>query len=305
MKKKKMKKMEILETINFEMGVIDPRKKEFDHHGKIEHSNAFIAKMSSVQVIEWAFINDFPIIAPTINHVGHLDDFILFAINDAVKQNKIRNLYKFALQASGIDSCGPCLRGLLDTEVLDLIDKTYSFFQSKKAEVIKNLGIKSYKFNKHLMEATLCSKKTAKFILDFIPEDNEKKPEKLKIPNKKDYNLIKVKGESIAIIEILSDNFNPFIYAPFFYQNYKYLVFFTMMSRYKDYTYTILCKSPYSGNLAPLWEILNEEEVEAGGSEGWGGHTGAGGSPRQFGSLLLPQTIVDCLLDIIKNEEIN
>ena len=272
--------------ISFEMGNINLRNGEFDHHSEISHSQAFIAKMASIQLLEWMFANRCYKIALEVNHAGHLDDIVAFSAEGAYRQGKFKSLYKFACQVSVLDSCGPLFKGLLSPEINNIIEKVYTVFQAEKKNFCKELGCKSWELP--LEKQVECSKRASLALLTSLEQDKpeEEKEKEEKVPPVEKYSL--KKNGDIAIIELIADGFNPFVYAEYFYKKFNYIIYYSKLSDNR-YKYTILCKTPYHGDLTPLWEILNKIEP------GWGGHSGAGGSPRDKGSDISPSEIMKLL----------
>ena len=293
--------------IYFETGTVNPRKRHFDHHSMIPHGDAFIAKMASIQLIEWWWASNCPTnLSLELNHVGHLDDFIaLAAVNLAKKQDikKMRALYKFATQASVIDSCGKFFKNLLSPDITSLIDSLYDVFHNTLNSVAQqNLrSCSSLSF----AEQVYAAKTTAEFLIYTLQDIPDPEPLPIIQPAAESYQLIK-EGNIAVLYNSLDIPFNVLQMAPFFFQTFDCLISITPR---KDNNalqmYMVLLKTPFVGDLTLAWKNLNllEQNLPLGCTK-WGGHAGIGGSPRKQnnwpgGSYLSPNIVIPIIKSCI------
>lgn len=267
-----------MKSIFFEMGVIDPRGNSFDHHDVISHNNAFIAKMSSVQLLEKIMVTgcDFDISSVTLNHVGHLDDMVLHAIEFCIEENKLRSLYAFAARISALDSLGPAAYKCLQDSDRDLVKKVYDTFQDNVAIAAAEADVDGWSLPLEIRVE--CSKKAGRVLCDNLSIDEYTEPEPW-IPNPDDYSLEKLEG-GIFVMETHSSKCNPLRASGYFYnQGCKILIGYTPHTADKRMTVSVCGRSSYDVDLTPLWAALTR--LEESDLAEWGGHSGAGGSPRK------------------------
>jgi len=321
-----------MQIVNFELGTIDPRNTCFDHHGAIPAKAGFVAKMASVQLIEWYAMTGCPEFKLQMDHAGHLDDLCAHALL-YLSENKlwrlsigtadekfekeqhlssVRVLYKFALQASGRDSAGPGMSILLDESTNMLIDWTYNLYQSLVEKKRKDKNIPRNLVP--LTDLITSSKEAGEELMDLLLEESSGKFSESLLRKKADWMKMKyslstwvtkktetdvmispANHSDIAVVLMASDT-DPYTEAERLYSQYRILIF------YKDLEtggkkYWIFCKSPYLGDLSALWKELSVLE-NCPETDCWGGHPGAGGSPRKSGSHLIPQQIVSTILTL-------
>lgn len=269
--------------IRFETGIIDPRNGHFDHHGQIAHSDAFIAKMASVQLIESLIIKDeigsFSTDTVELNHVGHLDDMVLHAIPSARDNGKVRSLYAFACRVSALDSLGPAANRLLQDDDRKIVNEIYDTFQNKVSEISAELGIDRFKID--LQDRVSASRLAGERLVELLASDSYTEPE-VWVPNPEQYTMLKFEDD-VAVIRIEDSSCNPLRASAYFYaQGVKVLIAFR--SDEDLHTYTVCARSAYDVDLTPLWNKLTELEQTLADpipeGSAWGGHSGAGGSPR-------------------------
>ncbi len=269
-----------MKTVEFELGTIDPREWKFDHHQAINESNAFIAKMASVQLIEALIIKgeieEFSIDNVKLNHVGHLDDFVLHAIPYAQAARKLRGLYSFACRISALDSLGPGAYQLIENKDREIVNNIYSKFQEEVKIIANNKNVERWDLSTE--DKTPASKMAGKLLIDSINVDKYTKPE-IWVPEKEHYNIITKRDDNIWLIKIIDSTLSPLRASAYFYsQGCKVLVAYSFRTRIDRWSYSICSRSAYDFDLSPLWDKLNKIETAPGK---WGGHSGAGGSPRQ------------------------
>ena len=258
------------------MGTRDNRNLKFDHH---ESNGGHNLKMASVQLIEYLIctdsIADFNYDNIELNHVGHLDDMVLFAIKEAYENNKLRNLYKFACMVSSLDSMGPIAYKLINDKDKDMINLVYETYQNTISEIAANKNIDRWKLE--LVDKISASKYAARILVDRLDFDDYNEME-YKVPDETHYNIQDL--NDIAIIETIDSKFNPMIYSGYFYKNHKLIIGFKKNPDDENkFDYSIMMRSVFDGDLTPLWNHLKAIEP------GWGGHSGAGGSPRKNGDI--------------------
>jgi len=286
----------------FEMGIIDPRNNEFDHHSAIAPENAFIAKMASVQLIESLIIKDsikdFKLENVEYNHLGHLDDFILFSIAYAHNRKKLRNLYAFACRISALDSLGPCAYKLLNDSDRDIVGKAYEAFQKEVTIISKKHGIDRWKLStdQKINAAYMASH----VIVNSLDVDDYTEPEAW-VPDENHYS-IEEKHDGLWAIEVLDSAMNPLRASSYFYNHgCKIMIAYTYHEETGRWGYAISSRSAYDYDLSWLWGELNLIDPVAHESDNkWGGHSGAGGAPRkngdfEGGSELAPSIIFEMI----------
>ena len=278
--------------VNFEMGTISPRNRSFDHHGPVSHSNNFIVKMASVQLIEWMMITGNYDIALELNHCGHLDDMVAHAamvLAEANDKEGLVALYGFACRTSVLDSCGPsayCLIDVYDKSIVDEIDDLYN--RCKSDYLKENPGVAPHDVS--LEEQRWWSVEAGRRLLSLLNPPHPLSSEIIKTPEEGDFEILKSKGKRV-LIDCCNPKVNPFTFSSYFYsEGFDVVVFSTAIDG--GYKYTILCSSPYAGDLSGLWDELNAVETADGS---WGGHSGAGGSPRGLASGVTPEKVFELL----------
>jgi len=279
-------------SIKFEMDIIDPRSACFDHHGTVEHSVAFIAKMSSVQLIEWYIMTGQEPEAlqdMEFNHFGHIDDLValtLIQVADSVEA--IQALYRFATSASVLDSCGPAGYGLVSKVIQATVNTCMNAYHSE----LKALGINSWEASLEQKRAAMeiaaallaeeCSTKTCTpASVELLPLDGEAA----------DVMYIDVDGLSVCAVDIQSTDINIFRHAAWLYSQGADVVV-----SHNNGKFSILAASNYSTDLSGLWDRLSS--VEENGT--WGGHAGAGGSPRDEQSSLDAKEVLAITADFLR-----
>lgn len=285
--------------IKFEMNIIDPRANCFDHHGDISHSNAFVAKMSSLQLLEKMLCTgDMELISREkvkLDHVGHMDDIILHAIQPAIDAGKVRNLYSFACRISVLDSLGPIGYNCLMDVDRNIVNEAYETFQAEISRVAKKLEIDRYKVE--LGDKIIASMIAAEVIVNNLQVDNYTPPT-IDPPDQKKYDMERI--DDIFHMRINDSSCNPFVSSAYFYkQGCRILVASTYHEESEVWTYAILARSSYEVDLTNLWSILTEYE---GNGKTWGGHAGAGGSPRKNGdfkggSIIPPEQVLSLVIE--------
>ena len=283
-----------MNKIFFEMGQRDNRNLKFDHH---EANGGHNLKMASVQLIEYLICTDsidkFNYNDVELNHVGHLDDFVLFAIKEACEYGKLRNLYKFACMVSSLDSMGPIAYKLINDKDRDLINLVYETYQNKVSEIATNKNID--RRNLELVDKIEASKYAARILVDRLESDQYNEMEH-KVPRDECYEIQDL--DEVAIIETVDPTFNPMIYSGYFYKKFKLIIGFKKNPDDENkFDYSIMMRSVFDGDLSPLWNELKAIEP------GWGGHAGAGGSPRKNGDVpggsgFPPYTILKMIHDL-------
>lgn len=286
--------------VKFEMGNVNPRGLEFDHHGTVAHKDAFVAKMASVQYLEWLLMTDNKSdnVALDMNHTGHLDDFVVNAVAFAEKENKLRNLYKFACVVSVLDSCGPSGYKLIQKKEKGIIDTVYGKYHETLDQMAKEKGVE--KWNLPLTDKIEASKVAGASLVSFLEVDDyeDAKPW---IPEEGTY-IITAEKNGVVLVEGISEKFNPLRASAYFYaKGYKAVVGFKKHAKIEGmFDYEACVRSNYDADLSELWPRLASEEEIPAGERNWGGHAGAGGSPRKNdktgflgGSTKLPEYILD------------
>lgn len=290
-----------MKTIKFELGSCDPRNLKFDHHSGISHSNSFVAKMASVQLIEWWWANGCPDqIKLTFNHIGHIDDIVAHAVVMLAKDKniaKMRSLYRFACQVSVLDSCGRLFNDLLDADTLQLLKDCYNVYHAEANAISTALNIGSSYLP--VQKGVPAIKKAAKFLITSLPDLNGIRTEETVVPDPESFVL---EGhENIALITAIDNRVNLYTHCNYFFEAFSCIVFVTMPQPDNiRYLYSILLKSPYHGDLVPVWDYLNKEDDVPTLYTGWGGHSGAGGSSRKQntwlgGSSLEPYFVLNAI----------
>lgn len=290
-------------TINFEMGIIDPKNNSFDHHGDVSHSNGFIVKMASVQLLEALIIKDdldsFSHKNVKLNHVGHLDDFVMFAIEACRDEKKIRNLYAFASRISSLDSLGPSAYKLLNDLDKELVDKIYTFYQDFISKIAIQKDVERYKLE--LEDKIPASIETGIYLSTLIQPDVYTAPV-IWEPPKDSYEIVDI-SDDIFNIDVLKSECNPLRASAFFMKlGCKILVASSWREDDSVWTYSICARSAYDFDLTPLWDILSSLELSIFAK--WGGHSGAGGSPRKNehcfgGSTVSPGEVIKVIKENI------
>lgn len=263
--------------LQFETGTIDVRRGHFDHHSAIEHSQAFIAKMASVQLVEWfVMTSQDPEVLEHIefNHFGHIDDLVALALPVVAKdRKKVQSLYRFALEASVLDSCGPAGYALVSQSVKETVDACLG----KYHHLLKAKGTNA-------REATLTVKRASMALaaMELVarldrwaasPAEIELNPlpEGTALVEEKFFSSLRV-----ALVTISAADINIFRHAAWLYSQGFDLIVAENHGRF-----SVMAASNYSTDLSGLWEKLTAEDHES-----WGGHAGAGGSPRNADSSL-------------------
>lgn len=286
--------------IEFELGVIDPRRNRFDHHGGVNDSNAFVLKMSSVQMIEAVIIKNLDVegLDVEVNHVGHLDDMVMHSISPACRAGKLRTLYAFACRVSALDSLGPTAYALLNRADVDLVSSVYQTYQEAVSQAAEENGVERWKLP--LEEKIKCSKKAGIFLVSQLEVDDyeKKKPD---APEEGTYRVEREDNE-IWLVKTLGEKFNPIRFSAHFYKMGCRIVVGYKVNNDdpKKYDYSICARSAYDADLIPLWDELRKIE------NGWGGHSGAGGSPRkdpkkgsEGGSSIDPDKLYEILSGLV------
>lgn len=301
--------------IHFETGTIDPRNGCFDHHGAVEHKNNFICKMASVQLIEYLIITeqlgDFDPGQVKLNHVGHLDDFVMHAIKPAVESWKIRTLYALACRLSSIDTLGPTAYKLLNEPTSNIARNAYDFYQQHVRAKAKLAECPVWELP--LADKRESSRLTGEFIVSELASDVYEERE-IETPDLNTYRVNHRSGD-VWSVEGLGNGFNVLRYAPYFY-NQGCVVLIGWFKKGKveaqgidRYAYSISAKSAYHADLSSLWDILSHMEADyPSGVRLWGGHSGAGGSPRKQGnfvggSIWTPMELLETVKTYIKPDK--
>ena len=285
--------------VKFEMGNINPRGLEFDHHGDVRHRDAFIAKMASVQLLEWLLMTGTnpEALELEMNHVGHLDDMVAHAIAPAGRAGKLRSLYRFATTVSILDSCGPSGYKLIQRADKAIVDTVYARYHEAWSALAEKAGVQ--KWNVPLADKIRASKAAGELLVSLLPEDDYEEA----IPWVPEDGTYRIAGEKdgVVLVEGLSDKFNPLRASAFFYgQGYKAVVGFKKhATALWEFDYEACVRSNYDADLSGLWPRLATEEKIPAGERNWGGHAGAGGSPRknektgfEGGSVRQPEDIL-------------
>jgi hypothetical protein len=287
-------------SINFETGKIDPRCGHFDHHGPIGHSNAFVCKMASVQLIESLVLNgeldNFAYDQVELNHCGHLDDICLHAIVPARDSGKLRSLYAFASRVSALDSLGPAAYTLMDDATTDLANKIYERYQELVGKFAEEAGCQRWQVP--LDDQITASMEAGRLLAQNLPVDAYT-PKPAWVPPEGSWHFDCL-DRGILAIEA-GEGCNPLRASSFFFREYpeaRVLLAYRYNSEAKTFTYTACTRSAYSADLGGCWEELSEMETSVDAK--WGGHSGAGGSPRKNGvwnggSSLLPSQVLDII----------
>ncbi len=285
-------------NIEFETGKINPRGNAFDHHSEITHSNAFIAKMASVQLLEKLIItgetlrDDYSEV--NLNHCGHMDDIVLHAIVPAQKAGKLRNLYAFASRVSALDSLGPSAYKLLQDRDRELVEKVYETFQRLVGIIAEERKVDRWKVE--LDDRISCSMAAGAELVENLNVDEYSDPVAWEPPEESIGTICKRDG--IWIIEITDSSANPLRASASFYRDgCMIMIAYHYHEDIERYTYAIAARSPYDADLSGLWGELNQ--IEKSGGQ-WGGHAGAGGSPRKSGdfeggSTITPEEVLELL----------
>lgn len=274
---------------------IDPRNRAFDHHGAVAANNSFILPMASVQLIQWIYFTniDPQDIEIKMNHAGHLDDFCAYAIVPAHQQNKLRSLHQFAATVSVVDALGRGAKGLLNQDVLNIVEGAYQIYHQElnriKSEVIK------------LEERLQASKKAGEYIANQLPEDQYQELE-VPIPVPGSYKVIEQKGDVVLVEAELE--FNAIEYQSHFYREFdcKVVVFYQKTPWHEEveverFTYTITGKSAFIVDLTSLWPLFRNQDQQK-GNRVWGGHPAVGGG--RF-SILPPEKVFAETLKFLMN----
>lgn len=288
--------------IKFEMGQIDPRRWYFDHHGEISHSHAFVAKMSSVQLLEALMasgksITEFQV---DLNHTGHLDDFVLHAIQPAEEDGKLRSLYAWACQVSCIDSLGPVAYRFLQKGIVDLVNTVYQCYQTEISRLAEEAGVDRWKLP--LDQKILASKKAGMLLVESLEDDNYQ-PQETWQPPEGTWRLDDFNNRKYAVIKVLDSSFNPIRASAKMFELHPDA---TVMVAYKKdesgrLFYSICARSAYHADLSAAWNKLTAADKIPKGCS-WGGHSGVGGSARKSGdfvggSCLTPEEVVKIIDD--------
>jgi hypothetical protein len=288
----------------FEKGIISPREGHFDHHGQATHSNSFILKMASVQMIEWWFAHGEPKITygdVDFDHVDHIDNLIMIAFLELLKETppdkpKIRALYGFACNVSVIDSCGVGMRNLLDNKTIHLLDFTYHTYHKECTKIGKKQRVS--KILLPLSYTIEAAKKAAHALIQKLKIETCAKPTQEIIPIVQP-EITKV-DDNICIAHTNVNNIsNIFVIAPQLFRQYTCIIHHMIGANTNRHLYTIAVKNPYISDLSRIWEILNSlEKYPFPNAGSWGGHSGIGGSPKRTkkwegGSVLPPQQVAE------------
>jgi len=289
-----------MNEIRFEMGNIDPRNWAFDHHGEILHRDAFISKMASVQLLEALIVTDsinkFSIETVMINHTGHMDDLVLFAIEPARSMGKIISLYQFAATVSVIDSLGPIGYKLIGSEYQMIVDIVYDTYQKEVEEIAKIMNCKNHELK---IEDKIPAAKKAGNLLARILSRLEYKDPEIWVPE--DNSYVRINHEDLAEIKVLNSKLNPLRASSYFMSTgARIMVAYSHFQETGRYGYSICIRSSYDGDLVPLWDELNKIEPDG---RKWGGHSGVGGSPRKTdedlgGSCIRPDQVIKLIKDL-------
>jgi hypothetical protein len=294
------------QTVRFEMGVIDPRNLCFDHHGTIEHSNAFIGKMAAVQFLEYVIMTDQnpDAFEFELNHCGHLDDFVLHAAGLAKAEGKLRSLYQFAAITSVLDSCGPSGYKCITSYYTKLVNLVYEHYHEILGGIAKDRGVSKWELPLEYQIDASCS--AARMLVDELGVDSvdEKEIEK---PDADSYKIVKHES-GITLVEGLNGIFNPLQYSGYFYSTgTKVLVSYTKLEN-ENILYTACLRCNYDGDLSGLWEKLSNIDPICSEKNSWGGHAGAGGSPRGVkednvpsGSQLDPEQVYSIVQSLVND----
>ena len=265
-------------TIQFEMGSIDVRDRQFDHHSDVPHSQAFIAKMASVQLIEWyVMTGQEPEALRDIefNHFGHIDDLVALTLCEVCEDLKqVQALYRFATSASVLDSCGPAGYGLVSEAVRLSVDRSLGVYHKRlKAEGTSSREA-SLDQKRAAMEIAACDLAEAVSERTCKPAEVELTP----LPSEGvSADLRPISKYMVAVVTITDADCNIFRHAAELYHQGADLIVCE-----NNGSFSILAASNYSTDLSGLWAVLSEKEDNG----DWGGHAGAGGSPRNVESSL-------------------
>jgi len=287
----------------FEMGKCDPINNHFDHHMSCNKKNTHTMKMSVVQLIEKLMIcgeiKSFDVEDVEFNHLGHIDDILMAAIPFAEKNGRIRNLYKFACVASAYDSLGPIAKELLmnerDQMTLTVIQEGYAELIEEVQRANNTQGYGDDELHKvpiKLHQKWKCVKNTVPIFMSRIPRDDRGKKYIPELPT--ECEIVK-EEEGVLLIK---GYHNPYLASPYFMKEHKdvlAIIFYKDQSNMPGrHSYHIFSKSAYHANLSGLWNALQRKELipEKFKRESWGGHPGAGGSPRRCGSCYHPDTVM-------------
>ena len=279
-------------AIQFEMGHIDVRRTKFDHHSEIPHSQAFIAKMASVQLIEWFVMTGQSadvLKDMEFNHFGHIDDLValtLCLVADDIEA--VQALYRFATSASVLDSCGPAGYGLVSAKVQRTVKRCMGIYHGELKKAGTNSRKASLKTKRAAMEVAALSLKDEVRRCTCTPAEVEliPLPEGAACVGDKDFGGLKVTSVIVKDPEI-----NIFRHAAWLYSLGSDVVVSVNSNNF-----SILAASNYTTDLSGLWGKLSE--IEKNGT--WGGHAGAGGSPRDTESSLLMGEVLQVVEDYLK-----
>lgn len=265
--------------VNFETGNIDPRNGNFDHHSAVEHKDAFIVKMASVQLIEWLVMTgqNMEEIEIDLNHTGHLDDMVAHAIQPAITAGKLRSLYAFASTISVLDSCGPSGYALIQKPAQDVVNNIYGHYHKILGEIAEKE--RCSKFELSLDRRIEASQAAGKMLIDLLEVDNYEEATPWQ-PEEGTFQIIS--DEEVILVQGLDESFNPLRASSWFYSQGKKAVVGFRTREDGKYDYDVCVRSNYDADLTPIWPKLAEEETQVpAGERNWGGHAGAGGSPRR------------------------
>ena len=279
-------------AIQFEMGNIDVRQACFDHHSEIPHSQAFIAKMASVQLIEWFVMTGQSADAlkdMEFNHFGHIDDLValtLCLVADDIKA--VQALYRFATSASVLDSCGPAGYRLVSKAIHETESRCRNIYHGE----LKAMGTVSYKASLEQKRAAMevAAASLAREVMEktCTPADVKLVPLEKGKADVEDKNFGGLKVTSVTVTDPETNIFN---HADWFYSLGSDVVV-----SLNNGSFSILAASVYAIDLSGLWAELSK--IEKNGT--WGGHAGAGGSPRNTESSLSMSEVLQVVEDYLK-----
>lgn len=267
--------------IGFETGKIGPRWLNFDHHGSVDASNGFIVKMASVQLMEFLAVSGTSIKEYNVifNHYGHLDDFVAKAILGAEEHGKMRSLYEFASTVQAVDTLGPVGYKLLPNNVHKIVVSAYDAY----SETVRNIAneIKKPTYQVPLEDKAFASALAGSVIISLLEED-ELVEREIWEPKTETYNRPELSNKGVLTVGMNSTQFNPLRASEFlFNQNPDAIVIVSYMRMENGKMfYSICCRSVYHEDLSGLWDMLSRREYPHNPKNTWGGHPGAGGSPR-------------------------